>query len=678
MDRELEELLASHRDRIAYPDMADSASKARARIENADRPALVGSALEPAPLDGWDDEGPETANAPHPITRIDQRAPGKLRQALSLAAAALALFIVGGFLIAVLPDVIDGDGQPVTAVLGPDTTGYEFAGTIGGSMIPNEPVDVAVDSQGNIYAADIATRSVHKFDSKGAYLASWTADDAEVGPFIRPWSLAIEGDTVYVLDQQQAAIYRLDTNGNVLGSWRTGDQTDPASLLSGIDVNQHGHVYVTNSNAGTIAIFESDGTPIADIQVAADPNSGGDRPYDIAVAADGTMYVTGFDGEAINVYDTTGAQIASWSDISLDSNVGGGMFGVTLAPTGELYVNSERSIARIGQDGSTLETWAIEGRIGTSYLPPSYIAVDSQGTLYVPDTLNQRIVILLQNGDVAREIKDTRPARFSTPGGIKVDDEGSVYIPDSGAQRVTKLAPDGTVLDTWEWEADAAIRLDRFSGDVALTEDHLYILDGHKPSIVKLTWSGEKVHEWTGSPMGEDMWYRPLGIYADTAGNVYLMNQGQSILKYNPEDEFLEQWHQTATGVERQNPLSMHIKDDTVYVAFSGGTMPGIWTLDLDGNPMERIVEFSLNDDGFPDTFVNSLAVAPSGDIFTVDPSTRTARWYTPAGELKAEWELDVGVDDAFTFVNIAVSDTGTVYVSDGDTRQILVYEPVS
>lgn len=202
IDHELEELLANHRDRIAYPEMADSASKARERIESAARPTLVGTALEPTPFDAWDDEDSDQFSARQPIIRIDRKTPGKLRQAFTLAAAALAIFVVGGLLIAVLPDVIDGEGQPGAAVLGPDTTGYEFAGTIGGSMIPNEPVDVAVDSEGNIYAADIATRSVHKFDNEGTHLASWTAEDAEVGPFVRPWSLAIEDDTLYVLDQR--------------------------------------------------------------------------------------------------------------------------------------------------------------------------------------------------------------------------------------------------------------------------------------------------------------------------------------------------------------------------------------------------------------------------------------------------------------------------------------------
>jgi hypothetical protein len=105
--------------------------------------------------------------------------------------------------------------------------------------------------------------------------------------------------------------------------------------------------------------------------------------------------------------------------------------------------------------------------------------------------------------------------------------------------------------------------------------------------------------------------------------------------------------------------------------------MPGIWILDLNGNIIERVVEFTRTENGI-DTVPISLAVASTGDMFTVDPFSRAVRWYSPDGELNSEWTLNVGFENAFTFVNIAVNDTGTVYVSDGDTRQILVYEPVS
>lgn len=682
IDRELEELLAGHRDQIAYPDMADSASKARARIENAARPALVDGALEPAPLDGWDDEERDPTGTPLPIAPLDRQPPGKLRQVFTLAAATLAILIVGGLLIAVLPTVIDDEGRPGAAVLGPDTTGYRFAGTIGGSLIPNEPVDVAVDSQGNIYAADVATGNVHKFDSSGTHLASWTADDAEVGPFVRPWSLAIEDDTLYVLDQRQAAVYRLDTEGNVLSSWRVGDPEDPSSLFSGIDVNQHGHVYIANSNAGTIAVYDGDGTHITDLQVADDPQSGGERPLDVAVSDDGRIFYTSYAGNEIRVLDTSGTQIHRI--LAADLGIPESFYGVTLGNDGFLYANSSRTVAKLTasdyQSVDGVAGWEFdEPIIGGLGYPAQGVGVDSDGVIYIADTMHHRIIgHAVGEAGMVLEIKDTRPDRFSTPGGVEVDGEGSIYTVDSNMQQVTKFAPDGTLLDTWEWEAEAAMRLDGYPGDVALTEEYLYVLDGHEPSIVKLTWSGEKIHEWTGALIGDDYWERTLSIHLDRDGNIYLVNQGRSILKYSPDGELLGQWHITASGEERQEPVAMHIDGDTVYVAFAAGTMPGIWTLDLDGNAIERVVEFTRAADGELETFTSGLAIAPTGDLFTVDTFARTVRWYLPEGELMSEWALDSSNEQPLGFPYIAVSDTGTVYVSDNGTRQVQVFEPVS
>lgn len=679
VDRELEALLAGHRDQVAYPDMADSVSRARERIENAARPATVGSALDPAPLDGWDDEDLDQTGAPHPITHIDRQPPGKLRQIFTLAAAALAILIVGGLLIAILPGVIEDGSQPGTAVLGPDTTGYEFTGTLGGPMIPNEPVDVAVDSQGNIYAADIATRSVHKFDADGAHLASWTAEDAEVGPFVRPWSLAIEGETLYVLDQRQAAIYHLDTEGNVLNSWNIGDPEDPSLLFSGMDVNQEGHAYVASSNAGMIVVYDNDGTHLTDLQVADDPQSGGERPLDVAVSDDGRIFYTSYAGNEVRVLDSSGTQIHRI--LAADLGIPESFYGITLGNDGFLYANSSRMVEKFtADDFQGVAGWEFDNPIigGLGY-PSQGVGVDSDGVIYIPDTTNQRIAGHgVGEAGMVLEIKDTRPGRYSAPGGVKVDNEGSIYTVDSSAQQAIKFAPDGTLLDSWEWESETGMRLDGYPGDLALTEEYLYVLDGHEPSIVKLTWSGEKVHEWTGALIGDDYWERVLSIHPDPEGNIYLVNQGQSIHKYSPNGEFLEQWHVTATGEERQEPMAMHIDGDTVYVAFAAGTMPGIWALDLDGNAIERVVEFTRTASGELETFASALTIASTGDIFTVDTFARSVRWYSPEGELMSEWALDSGSERSLGFPYIAVNDTGTIYISDGGTRQIRVFEPVS
>jgi len=275
------------------------------------------------------------------------------------------------------------------------------------------------------------------------------------------------------------------------------------------------------------------------------------------------------------------------------------------------------------------------------------------------------------------EIKDTRSDRFSIPGGVKVDNEGSIYVTDSRSQRVTKFAPDGTVLNTsWTWETESSIRFGQVPGDVALAEDHLYVLDGAGEVITQLTDDGEKVREWASGPMEDDMWNQPLSVDTDVHGNLYLRDGGmEKIFKYDANGRFLEEW--APTRIERQEPQGLAIHGDTAYVAYISGSMPGIWTFDLDGNAIGRVVEFQVSDTS-TDTIPFDLAVTPSGDIFSVDPFSRTVRWYAPSGELKSEWDFGVGNDAATTFVNLAVSDTGTVYVSDGDTRQILVFEPVS
>ncbi|MGH2618588.1 MAG: hypothetical protein ACRDJC_25440 [Thermomicrobiales bacterium] len=55
-----------------------------------------------------------------------------------------------------------------------------------------EPMDVAVDDTGHVYATDQSTHRVLKFTSQGDLLASWGGEGKGDGQFSSPWGIAVD------------------------------------------------------------------------------------------------------------------------------------------------------------------------------------------------------------------------------------------------------------------------------------------------------------------------------------------------------------------------------------------------------------------------------------------------------------------------------------------------------
>src|SRR5262245_24858096 len=112
---------------------------------------------------------------------------------------------------------------------------YDPAGTllfqIDGSTTPDGPFGdacgAAVDSSGNIYVGDYGHLAIYKFDSSGAYLA-------KLGLAFRPCDLAVDTDgTIYAVEYA-TAVHKLDAAGMDLG---VIDSQSPRAV--GVDLVSH-------------------------------------------------------------------------------------------------------------------------------------------------------------------------------------------------------------------------------------------------------------------------------------------------------------------------------------------------------------------------------------------------------------------------------------------------------
>ena len=287
---------------------------------------------------------------------------------------------------------------------------------------------------------------------------------------------------IYVVDARSHRIRRIDSDGEIstfAGTGEDGDEGDGGSATeaqlcfpAGVAADAEGNVYVADSWNHRIRKIDSDGI-IATIAGTGEPYSGGDG------------------GPA------TEAQIAFPVAVALDA-------------AGNLYVAEGRShrVRRIDTDG-TVTTFAGTGIPGYSgdggpasrarLAYPAGIAVGPAGDVYIADSWNHRVRRVVSSGVISTvagtgergDGGDGGPAaqaQLAYPVAVASDASGNLYVvsfvPDHGNHRLRKIDADGTIS--------------AFAG------------------------AGGRGYSGDADPAPAAQLAYPLGVFADTEGNVYI------------------------------------------------------------------------------------------------------------------------------------------------------------
>lgn len=247
-------------------------------------------------------------------------------------------------------------------------------------------------------------------------------------------------------------------------------------------------------------------------------------------------------------------------------------YGVAVDANGNVYVADgvNQRIRKI-TPGGAVSTLAGSGTAGfadgvgatAQFRNPTGIAVDASGNVYVGDVTNHRIRKITPNGVVSTLAGDGTSglvdgtgtaAKFHGPFGVTVDALGNVYVCDAANNCIRKITPEGVVstlagdgaAGTFGY-ADGVGTAARFSSPHSLTVDpagNLYVVDYSNHRIRKVT-PGGVVTTLAGSSKGfadgmgiAAKFDYPMGIARDAEGNLYVADyNNQRIRKITPSGE---------------------------------------------------------------------------------------------------------------------------------------------
>jgi uncharacterized protein (TIGR03437 family) len=399
---------------------------------------------------------------------------------------------------------------------------------------------------------------------------------------------------VYAADSQNSIVVRISPSGVltvVAGNGGAGFSGDggPATTASlnypsGVAVDSAGNLYIADSynnrirkvSGGTIttvagngsAAFSGDGGPATSASL--------DGPWGVAVDPAGNLYIADIYNERIR--RVSGGTITTVAGNGSSGFAGDGGpatsaslllddSGVALDSTGNLYIADSGNYRVRRVTNGTITTIAGNGTAGlsgnggpataASLNAPEGVAVDSAGNLYIADVWNGQIRMV--SGGTITTVAGTGASGFSGEGGpattaslyypfgVAVDSSGNLYIADTLNGRIRKVsggtittvAGNGNPGFSGDGGPATSALLDNPNGVSADSAGNLYIADTFNNRIRKVSGetiatvagNGAPAFSGDGGPATGASLKVPAGVAVDSAGNLYIADSGNGRIR---------------------------------------------------------------------------------------------------------------------------------------------------
>lgn len=489
----------------------------------------------------------------------------------------------------------------------------------------------------------------------------------------------------------------------------------------GVAVDKSGFVYVAEAGGNCVVKLDSKGSLITKWGVPGSGDGEFSYPEGIAVGLSGNVYVSERHNHRIQKFNANGQFISKMGGYGSGPGQFDGPGGLAFDSRGNMYVTDRNNhrIQKFDADGRFLLKWGSEGSGDGQFLNPVYIAIDSQDNVYVGEQDSYPNYAVQKFTSVGQFITKWGPQEsvyenykdFNWHAGIGIDEDDNVYV--AWRPNLDKFTSEGQLLSTLSEQ-------DGWGGSVACYGDRLYM--GGYTGVSTVSLKNELLEWWGSSYLHTEKGNRlnwPVGITIDGAGNVYVVEYGASLAKFDSGGELIERWYTTLNdtmgcaldvAVDKEGNIYMSMSEHIQKWSGTGqflskfgekgsgeGQFDGCSGLALDSDANlyvldawnQRVQKFDANGnfilkwgsagtgDGqfnFNGGYLLDIAVDTFRNVYVADTGNGRIQKFTSDGQFIKKWSISAGQQGFVSPTGIAVDGKGDVYVVDKGNSAIQKY----
>ena len=323
----------------------------------------------------------------------------------------------------------------------------------------------------------------------------------------------------------------------------------------------------------------------------------GCAPVRIATDSAGKLYVTDANTESVRVFSNNGVPL---SNIRVNKPL-----GVAVDSSGRIFVGSvsEGSVSVFSADGKLLyKLGSGAGEFGM----PSDIAISSSGTVYVTDSMQNKVKSYTTAGAPLSSI-----AGLNFPTGIAVDDAaGEIYVADHSSGTV-KIFDMGGILKRYIRGGSMFRSVFIRPQGIALDSTRVYIVDAYNSAVVVYGKDGIFLKYMGNYGENPGEFRTPLDVAIDRSNKVFVTNHNNSRIE--------------VIGIDNYSLLNINPNTINLSVFEDGSPITQAVSLSSVGNAAGWVASSS-------NSWVNvspSAGTAPSEVYITVNPAGLSAGNYS-------------------------------------------------
>lgn len=315
------------------------------------------------------------------------------------------------------------------------------------------------------------------------------------------------------------------------------------------------------------------------------------------------------------------------------------------------------------RDATAMATYGSAGQGPGQFLSPHGIALGPDGSIYVADSSNYRIVKLdangkfvlafgtwsgePPNGDIFSPDWNPPSGTFYDPWGIAAGPDGSVYVADLGTSRIQKFDANGKFIKSWgrfgvsDGQASGAEGLFWGPRGIAVGKDgRVYVADTGNKRVQAFDSDGRFLFQFGGAGLLDGSLDEPVGVAVTDAGElivadtwngriqVFSAKDGQALRRWNIDGWFdpnADDFGRNKVG----KPYVAAGADGRVYVADQAGNR--ILIFDANGDYLAAFGRFGEDETSF--AAPSGLAIDRAGNILLVDTGNNRIMVFPPLQE---------------------------------------------